>query len=112
MYIDVSGYTSFTIYINSYTGSEANYDYTLAFKPDYDVTSNPSGSSTNSTVYGTTYGFSNTPPSSTNIGNTSAWRKVTYTLDGGNHYIVVCFRKDSVYGYGWDRGYVAIPKNQ
>ena len=39
MYVRISGYNEFTIYIRSY--GESNYDYTLAFNPDVDVTSNP-----------------------------------------------------------------------
>ena len=40
MYVRISGYNEFTIYIRSY--AESYYDYTLAFNPDIDVTSNPS----------------------------------------------------------------------
>ena len=42
MYVRISGYDEFTIYIRSY--GESGYDYTLAFNPDVDVTSNPSTS--------------------------------------------------------------------
>ena len=39
MYVRISGYNEFTIYIRSY--AESNYDYTLAFNPDIDLNSNP-----------------------------------------------------------------------
>jgi len=44
MYVRISGYETFKLYIRSY--AESSYDYTLAFNPDVDVTSNPSSSTT------------------------------------------------------------------
>lgn len=107
MFITVNGYTELTLYINSY--AESNYDYTLAFTPDYEPTSNPSGSSVTGNVAGTTYGFQYNP-SSYGITSGSGWKKVTYTLDGSEHRICICYRKDSSVNNNWDRGYVAIPK--
>ena len=108
MFIKVNGYTALTIYINSY--AESYYDYTLAFVPDYNPTSLPSGSSVSGNIKGTTYGYQYNP-SSYGITSGSGWKKVDYTLDGGEHTICICYRKDSSYNQSWDRGYVAIPKN-
>lgn len=44
MYVRISGYDTFKLYIRSY--AESNYDYTIAFNADVDVTSNPSSSTT------------------------------------------------------------------
>lgn len=38
MYVCISGYNEFTIYIMSY--AKSYYDYTIAFNPDIDVTTN------------------------------------------------------------------------
>jgi hypothetical protein len=43
MYVRIEGYDEFTLYIRSY--AESSYDYTIAFNPDVNVTSNPSSSS-------------------------------------------------------------------
>ena len=107
MYVDVMGYTTFTLYINSY--AEANYDYTIAFSPDVDVISNPNSGTTGAVA--NTYGFSKNPalypPTDTN-----GWKKVTYNLDGNSHRICICYRKDGSGDSYNDRGYVAIPHNQ
>ena len=106
MYIKVQGIPNFYFWINSY--AEANYDYTIAFKPDYDITSNPSAQTTSENVYGTTYNFSKNP----SLGiNDTYWKKVSYTFsDNDEHYIVVCYRKDSSSNSDFDTGSVAIPK--
>lgn len=107
MYVDVIGYRQFTMYINSY--GETNYDYTIAFSPDVDVTSNPSSSTAGAVA--NTYGFSKNPeqypPEDAN-----GWRKVTYELDGNAHSICICYRKDGSGNNYNDRGYVAIPHYQ
>ena len=103
MYVRISGYNEFTIYIRSY--GESNYDYTLAFNPDVDVTSNPSYST--SGVKAHTRG---NQQSGQTIG---AYKQVTYTgLGGGDHFICIVYRKDSSVNNGNDRGYVLIPKDQ
>ena len=103
MYVRISGYDEFTIYIRSY--GESNYDYTLAFNPDVDVTSNPSYST--SGVKAHTRG---NQQSGQTIGN---YTQVTYTgLGGGDHFICIVYRKDSSVNNGNDRGYVLIPKEQ
>jgi hypothetical protein len=43
MYVRIEGYDEFTLYIRSY--AESSYDYTIAFNPDVNVTSNPSSGS-------------------------------------------------------------------
>ena len=106
MYIKVKGIQNFYFWINSY--AEASYDYTIAFKPDYDITSNPSAQTTSENVYGTTYNFNKNP----SLGiNDTYWKKVSYTFsDNNEHYIVVCYRKDSSRNSNFDTGSVAIPK--
>lgn len=105
MYIRIDGYTSFTIYIRTYTVGEANYDYIVAMNLDTDVTSLPAYNS--SGVKASTRGKS--------VSGTSAadYVKVEYTgIDGESHYICVIYRKDSTQHGGTDRGYLLIPKNQ
>lgn len=103
MYVRISGYDEFTIYIRSY--GESNYDYTLAFNPDVDVTSNPSTSTSGVKAH-----TSGKQQSGQAIEN---YTKVTYTdLTGKDHFICVVYRKDSSVNKGNDRGYVLIPKEQ
>lgn len=105
MYVRISGYTSFTLYIRCYNIGEASYDYALAMNLDVDVTSQPSSGSTG--VKATTYGKSSAGTSAAD------YVKVEYTgIDGGSHFICIVYRKDSVYHAGNDRGYLLIPKNQ
>lgn len=103
--VTISGYTNFTIYINSY--AESNYDYTIAF--DLDVakpTSLPSD--TTSGVKDHTKGKQYDPS-----GNVSSnYTKVDYTCDGGEHFFWIVYRKDSSADSNNDRGYILIPKNQ
>lgn len=103
MYVRISGYDEFTIYIRSY--AESNYDYTLAFNPDVDVTSNPSY---------TTSGVKAHTRGNQQSGQTiEYYKKVTYTgLGGGDHFICIVYRKDGSVNNGDDRGYVLIPKDQ
>ena len=92
------GKPDFKIWINSY--AESIYDYTIAFNMDVDYpTSNPSSISTG--VKLSTSGFQNDP---TTIDN---FKEVDYPNDGGEHFVVVTYRKDGS-GYAKDdRGYVA-----
>lgn len=101
MYVRISGYDEFTIYIRSY--GESNYDYTLAFNPDVDVTSNPS--------YSTSGVKAHTRGNQQSAQTIGAYTQVTYTgLGSGDHFICIVYRKDSSVNNGNDRGYVLIPK--
>ena len=93
MYIDITGYTEFSIYVRS--NAESNYDYVTVSELD---------STTQKT---STKGNQN---SGTAL---SSYTKVTYTgIDGGSHRITVTYRKDGSVNEGTDRGYLIIPKNQ
>lgn len=103
MYIRLIGYTNFRIYIRSY--AESSYDYVIAFNPDVDVISGtPSSSST-----GVKTSTSDKQSSGQAISN---YTPVDYELDGGEHFIVIGYRKDSSTNSGNDQGYVLIPKEQ
>jgi hypothetical protein len=94
MYIDITGYNTFTIYVRS--NGENNYDYITVY--DLDSTSS---------VKMTTKGMSN---SYTSISSYSA---VTFSnIDRGSHRITIKYSKDSSVNSGADRGYVLIPQNQ
>lgn len=107
MYIKISGYTSFTLYIRSY--AESSYDYTVVFNldvytPTKPLTSNPSSSTTG--VKAHTSGKQN---SGTTI---ESYTKVEYTeIDGGEHYICIAYRKDGSVNSDDDRGYILIDKS-
>ena len=93
------GKPDFKIWINSY--AESSYDYTIAFNMDVDYpTSNPSKFSTGVKLH--TSGFQKDP---TVIDN---FIEVDYPNDGGEHFVVVTYRKGSSGNYSDDRGYVAI----
>ena len=93
MYIDIEGYTEFSIYVRS--NAESSYDYVTVSELD----------STTSKM--TTSGIQN---SGTAL---SSYTKVTYSgIDGGSHRITVTYRKDYSQHSGTDRGYLIIPKNQ
>lgn len=102
MYVRLLGYTNFRIYIRS--NAESNYDYTIAFNPDVDVSSLPSN--TTAGVKATTRGNQHSGQS------ISDYTPVDYTLDGGEHFILIVYRKDSSANSGTDRGYILIPKEQ
>ena len=93
------GQPNFKIWINSY--AESNYDYTIAWNMDKDYpTSNPSSST--SGVKANTSGKQYNPTSISNF------TEVDYSNDGGEHFVVVTYRKDSSVNANDDRGYVAI----
>lgn len=102
MYVRLQGYTNFRIYIRS--NAESNYDYTIAFNPDIDVTSNPS--------YMTAGAKTSTRGNQRSGQSISDYTPVDYTLDGGEHFILIVYRKDLSADSGTDRGYVLIPKEQ
>jgi hypothetical protein len=102
MYIRLVGYTNFRIYIRSY--AESNYDYTIAFNPDVDVVSLPSNTTTGVKAH--------TRGNQKSGQDLSSYTPVDYELDGGEHFIVVVYRKDSSAESGNDRGYVLVPYDQ
>ena len=93
MYIDIEGYTEFSIYVRS--NAESNYDYVTVSELD------------SATQKMSTKGNQN---SGTAL---SSYAKVTYTgIDGGSHRITVTYKKDGSQHSGTDRGYLIIPKYQ
>lgn len=93
------GQPNFKLWINSY--AESNYDYTVAWNMDKDYpTSNPS--------YNSTGVKANTRGKQYNPTNITAFTEVDYSNDGGEHFVVVTYRKDSSYDSNDDRGYVAV----
>lgn len=95
------GMPDFKLWINSY--AESSFDYTVAWNLDVDYpTSNPSSST--SGVKANTSGKQHNP---TNI---TAFTEVDYANDGGEHFVVVTYRKDSRINANSndDRGYVAV----
>ena len=93
------GQPNFKLWINSY--AESNYDYTIAWNMDVDYpSSNPSSST--SGVKANTKGNQKDPTSIT------AFTEVDYSNDGGEHFVVVTYRKDSSVNENDDRGYVAV----
>ena len=104
MYIDIVGYESFNLYIRSY--AESNYDYVMVSQLDKTITGSTSYSDT-TLVKAHTRG---NQKSGTAI---SDYTLVEFTgIDGGEHRIMVVYRKDSSANNGDDRGYVLIPKEQ
>ena len=104
MYIDISGLTSFKLYIRSY--AESSYDYVMVSQLDQTVTNDTSYSST-SLVKAHTRG---NQQSGTAL---SSYTLVEFTgIDGGSHRITVVYRKDGSANSYDDRGYVLIPKSQ
>ena len=101
MTINITGYTSFSVYIRSY--AESNYDYVMISQLDKSITGSTSYSS--SDVKAHTRG---SQQSGTAISN---YKLVEYTnIDGGEHTITIVYRKDSSANSGDDRGYVLNPK--
>lgn len=103
MYIDISGYSEFTLYIRSY--AESSFDYVMVSQLDQTITGSTSYSNT-TLVKAHTRGIQK---SGTTI---SDYTEVKYTnIDGGSHRITILYRKDSSSHSGDDRGYVLILKN-
>ena len=98
MYIDVTGYETFTLYINSY--AESNYDYTLVQNENGGELASTKGYQYNPTQYAPESG--------------SGWKTATYQVpqDGLTHRLKIIYRKDSSNNANWDRGYVAIKRDQ
>ena len=91
---------NFKLWINSY--AESHYDYTIAWNLDVNYpTSNPSYDS--SGVKAHTSGKQYDPAN-----GLTAYTEVDYPNDGGEHFVVVTYRKDSSANANDDRGYVAI----
>ena len=107
MYIDITGYTEFSIYVRSYTSSEeSKYDYVMVSQLDTNITGTTSYSDA-------TYVKAHTRGVSSSTTSISGYTKVTYSnISSGSHRITIVYRKDSSYTEGADRGYVLIPKNQ
>ena len=104
MYIDISGLTSFKLYIRSY--AESSFDYVMVSQLDQTINNSTSYSNT-SLVKAHTRG---NQQSGTAL---SSYTLVEFTgIDGGSHRITVVYRKDSSANSGDDRGYVLIPKSQ
>ena len=102
MYIDISGYETFKLYIRSY--AESNYDYVMVSQIDQTIDNNSSYSNT-TLVKAHTRG---TQKSGTTISN---YTLVEFTgLDTGEHRITVVYRKDSSGNSGTDKGYLIIPR--
>ena len=96
MYIDIDGYDSFTFYVRSY--GESSYDYVQVSTLDGDFTD------------GTKLTTSGIQNSGTSL---SSYTEVKFTnIGGGQHRIMVAYRKDDSVNKNDDKGYVLIPKNQ
>ena len=90
--ITINGYTNFDIYVRSY--GEDNHDYVQVFELD--------STTTVKTYTGQKFGTA-----------ISSYTKVSFTnIDGGEHTILVRYRKDGSTSLGDDRGYLLIPRNQ
>lgn len=100
MYIDIYGYSEFTIYIRSY--AEATFDYVYVSELDVDI-----DESDPTTIKASTSGNQN---GSYNI---SSYTAVTYFNVSTDkiHRITITYRKDASSDQGDDRGYLLIPKN-
>ena len=93
MYIDINGYSEFSLYVRSYGEDE---DYVVVYNLD-------SVSSEKMTT-------EDDPQSGTSIGS---YTKVTFSnLDYGSHRITIGYIKDHSVSYDADRGYVLIPTKQ
>ena len=100
MYIDISGYSEFTLYIRSY--AESTYDYVMVSQLDQTITGSSSYSDT-TLIKAHTRG---NQQSGTAISN---YTEVKFTnIDGGSHRINILYRKDSSANSGDDRGYLLI----
>ena len=103
MYIDISGYSEFTLYVRSF--AESNYDYVMVSQLDKTIT----GSSTYSD---TTLVKAHTRGNQKSGTTISDYTEVKYTnIEGGSHRITILYRKDSSVNRDDDRGYVLISKS-
>lgn len=94
MYINITGYDKFDIYVRS--NGEREYDYVNVYELD-----------NTSTIK---YSFEDNKSSGTAISN---YTLITFSnIDKGEHRICISYRKDSSDYEGTDRGYLLIPKNQ
>lgn len=104
MYITLTGYSTFKLYIRSY--AEGSYDYVMVSQLDKTITGSSSYSDT-SLVKAHTRG---NQQSGTAL---SSYTPVEYTgISSGSHTITIVYRKDGSVNSGDDRGYVLIPKTQ
>ena len=103
MYIDITGYSRFTILVRS--SGEPSYDYLIVSKLDTDII----------VGNGSTIEYSTTNEYNTKVGvaGISDYKSVVFeNIDGGAHRISIMYRKDTSGSSYDDRGYVLIPKNQ
>ena len=99
MYIDINGYDEFTIYVRSYADSYS--DYVEVSNLDVNITYRTSGFKMTT---------SGNQQSGTSI---SSYTEVKFTnIGGGQHRIMVAYKKDYSYNENDDKGYVLIPKNK
>ena len=104
MYITLTGYSTFKLYIRSY--AESNYDYVMVSQLDKTITGSSSYSDT-TLVKAHTRG---NQQSGTTL---SSYTLVEYTgISSGSHTITIVYRKDGSVNKDDDRGYVLIPKSQ
>ena len=90
MYIDITGYRDFTIYVRN--DAEAEFDYVTIWL-DWKSVKVVDDSNTDTSL--------------------SGYTEITYNdIDEGPHTIQIRFSKDEDVNAGADRGYVLIPKNQ
>lgn len=103
MYIDISGYESFKLYIRSY--AESSYDYVMVSKLDETIE--------NDTLYSSPKVMASTRAAQSSGTAISNYKLVEFTgIDKGKHRITILYRKDGSQHSGEDRGYLIIPKNQ
>ena len=95
------GEPDFKIWINSF--AEYYYDYTIAFNMDVDYPTSLPSTSSKGVKGHTQYSFS--------LGDATlidAFTEVDYPNDGGEHFVVVTYRKNESIDRYDDRGYVAV----
>jgi hypothetical protein len=90
MYLDLSGYTEFDVYIRSY--AESSYDYVTISEPN------------SNTEKASTKGKQNSGQ------DINSYTKVHYDNLTGEDRITITYRKDSSSSSGNDQGYILIPK--
>ena len=101
MYITVSGYSTFKLYIRSY--AETTWDYVMVSQLDKTITGSTSYANTTLVKAHT----SGNQQSGTALSN---YTLVEFTgIPAGVHTITVVYRKDTSVNQGDDRGYLLIP---